>query len=111
MPIALRHSFGAFAGGVEHAYALATLAWATTAAAGAGVVLDEVRRRPDLDPESRLVALLQTLLSDAGYTLEELRREGFADSVLETARSLRRLIALPRMARGYLPRHVTAGTF
>ncbi|MBY0490132.1 MAG: hypothetical protein K2R93_09860 [Gemmatimonadaceae bacterium] len=92
MPIALRESFGAFAGGVEHAYALATLAWATTAGATAEVRLDDVRRRPDLDPESRLVALLQTLLRDAGYTLEELQREGFADTVLETARALRRLI-------------------
>lgn len=89
MPIALRESFGTFAGGVEHAYALATLAWATTAGARAGLLLDDVRRRPDLDQESRLVALLQTLLSDAGYTAEELKREGFADTVLDTARTLR----------------------
>lgn len=91
MTIALKQSFGPLAGGVEHAYALATLASATATVTRSGVMLEEVRRRPDLDQESRLVALLQGLLTDAGYTLDELRGEGFADTVLETARALRRL--------------------
>jgi hypothetical protein len=93
--IALRQSFGTFAGGVEHAYALATLARATRAVASAPnappVWLDDVRHRPDFDNESRLVALLQDLLTTAGYTFEELRGEGFGDAVLDAARGLRRL--------------------
>jgi hypothetical protein len=97
MSIALRQSFGSFAGGVEHAYALATLARANRVSsdrlAGSGadtLLLDDLRQRTDLDPEWRLVALLQDLLSHAEYTLEDLRREGFADTMLDAARALRR---------------------
>jgi hypothetical protein len=107
MTIALRQSFGTFAGGVEHAYALATLARAnraptdrlvhapvrsTVAAASPdALLLDDLRQRTDLDPEWRLVALLQDLMTHAGYTLEDLRREGFADTMLDAARALRKL--------------------
>ena len=97
MPFALRQSFGAFAGGVEHAYALATLARATRSVPDRAtptsetVLLDDLRQRPDLDQESRLVALLQDLLAHAEYTLDDLRREGFGERVLDAARALRRL--------------------
>lgn len=97
MTFALRQSFGAFAGGVEHAYALATLARVSRSSTDRGtpmvdtVLLDDLRQRPDLDAESRLVALLQDLLAHAEYTLDELRSEGFGESVIDAARALRRL--------------------
>lgn len=97
MTIALRQPFGVFAGGVEHAYALATLAHATRSSADRApplsecVLLADVRPHLEFDQESRLVALLQDLLAHAEYTFDDLRREGFADAVLDAARALRRL--------------------
>lgn len=85
----LRSSFGDFAGGLEHAVALATLAYATARTTGwrwleptnpalieSGYPVERSER------EQRLVQVLQALLNDASCTIDDLRREGFPEEVL-----------------------------
>lgn len=92
MPLALRPHFGAHAGGLEHALALATLAHAVHPAGGrlAAAAEPESWGRPSSDFEqfSRLVTLLQDVVRHPGYTIEDLRREGFAEPVLATLAAL-----------------------
>jgi hypothetical protein len=82
----LRPHFGSLAGGLEHALALATLAHAVQPGGGTlpATGLPEDWRRPttDFDMFSRLVTLLQDVVAHAGYTIDDLRREGFAEPVL-----------------------------
>jgi len=86
MPLALRPHFGALAGGLEHALALATLAYAAQPQGGstpdALPALDLQRPTSDFDRHSRLVTLLQHVVGHAGYTIDDLRREGFDEPVL-----------------------------
>lgn len=86
MPLALRPHFGALAGGLEHALALATFAYAAQPHGGSGPVafppLDVRRPTSDFDLYSCLVTLLQQVVGHAGYTIDDLRREGFAEPVL-----------------------------
>jgi hypothetical protein len=86
MPLALRPHFGALAGGLEHALALATLAYAAQPNGGTTPAsfptLDLRQPTSDFDLYSRLVTLLQHVVGHAGYTIEDLRREGFDEPVL-----------------------------
>ncbi len=83
MPLALRSQFGALAGGLEHAYAIATFAHALQPAGGTLTpAINAQRPTSEFDRFSRLVSLLQDVVGNAGYTIEELRREGFAEPVL-----------------------------
>jgi hypothetical protein len=97
MTVALRASFGALAGGVEHALALVTLAHATDterADAQGRAMADDIAWH-ELDPDVRLVCLLQDIVGHSDYTVDDLRREGFADEVLEAVRSVRAITARP----------------
>lgn len=89
MPLALRQHFGALAGGIEHAFAIATLAHAAQPDGGAPL-LDPKRPTNDIDLFSRLVNLLQDVVSTAEYSIDDLRREGFAEPVLSALRQSRR---------------------
>jgi hypothetical protein len=82
MPFALRPHFGDFAGGFEHAFALATLARAGDATDAAPLAFELRRPTNEIDLHARLVALLQDVVLHAGYTVDDLRREGFAEPVL-----------------------------
>lgn len=83
MPLALRSHFGALAGGLEHAFAIATFAHAVQPTGGALTpVMDSQRPTSELDRFSRLVTLLQGVVAHAGYTIDDLRREGFDEPVL-----------------------------
>lgn len=93
MSLALRPHFGSLAGGLEHALALATFAHAvqpndgTMPASG----LPEDWRRPttEFDLFSRLVTLLQDVVVHTGVTIDDLRREGFAEPVLSALKVTR----------------------
>ncbi len=90
MAVALRASFGELAGGVEHALALVTLAHATESERADRVVrpLSEDIAWSELDPDMRLIGLLQDIIGNSDYTVDDLRREGFAEHVLEAVRSV-----------------------
>lgn len=89
MPLALRPHFGAHAGGIEHAFALATLVRAAHPQHGTPL-LDAQRPTNDIDLYTRLVNLLQDVLSTAEYSIDDLRREGFAEPVLSALRPSQR---------------------
>lgn len=89
MPLALRPHFGAIAGGIEHAFALATLAHAAQPQGGTPL-FDARRPTNDIDLYARLVNLLQDVVSTAEYSIDDLRREGFAEPVLSALRHTRR---------------------
>ena len=85
----LRPTFGDLAGGLEHAMALATLAYALARTTGMPwleptdpVLMDAGYPVERSEREHRLVQVLQALLNDATCSLEDLRREGFPDHVL-----------------------------
>lgn len=86
----LRPHFGAHAGGLAHAFALATLAHAADQQAAPLVSYDgppdAMGDAADFDGFSRLVTLLQDVVSHAAYTIDDLRREGFAEPVLSALR-------------------------
>lgn len=90
MPLpTLRPTFGDFAGGLEHAVALATLAYATARSTGLRWLEPTNPVWPtgaypagNAEREQRLVLLLQALLNETVCTLDELRREGFPEHVL-----------------------------
>lgn len=83
MSLALRTPFGAFAGGLEHALALSTLARAVQPSGGSYAPLLNLQRPTcEFDRFSRLVTLLQDVVSNTGCSLDDLRREGFDESVL-----------------------------
>jgi hypothetical protein len=83
MSLALRTPFGAFAGGLEHAQALSTLVHAVQSNGGTMAPLVTLHRPTcEVDRFHRLVALLQHVISNTEYSLDDLRREGFDESVL-----------------------------
>ena len=83
MSFALRTPFGAFAGGLEHAQALSTLVHAVQPSGGTPAPLVNLQRPTcEADRFHRLVTLLQDVISNTGYSLDDLRREGFDESVL-----------------------------
>ncbi|MCO4098719.1 MAG: hypothetical protein HEQ38_04790 [Gemmatimonas sp.] len=83
MPLALRSHFGALAGGLEHALAIATFVHAVQPSGGTLTpVIDSQRPTSEFDRFSRLVTLLQDVVAHAGYTIDDLRREGFDEPVL-----------------------------
>lgn len=83
MPFALRSHFGALAGGLEHALAIATFAHAVQPSGGSLTPVVDLRRpTSEFDRFSRLVTLLQDVVANASYTIEDLRREGFDEPVL-----------------------------
>jgi hypothetical protein len=91
MPLALRPLFGDFAGGIEHAYALATLAQVADRHRfdrDDVLLLDDFRHLADLDADAGVVGLLQDVIAKSDYTLDDLRREGFSEAVLESVRSV-----------------------
>jgi len=84
MQLPLRHHFGVYAGGLEHALALATLAHATRRNSFGRELLpsDDPAIFSLPDTESRLIALLENVLVESDCTIEDLRREGFSEPVL-----------------------------
>lgn len=83
----LRNQFGNYAGGLEHALALATLAHATQRElAGTTSSLYPVRMAlalPDSDPDARTIALLHDVIEETDLTLDDLREEGFPEHILD----------------------------
>lgn len=83
----LRHQFGNYAGGLEHALALATLAHAThRERADTQAELYAPRNAlsvPDSDPDARTIALLHDLMEDTDITVDDLRAEGFPEHILD----------------------------
>lgn len=90
MSVALRASFGELAGGVEHALALVTLAHATESERADRTVrsISDDIAWGELDPDMRLIGLLQDIIGNSDYTVDDLRREGFAEHVLDAVRSV-----------------------
>jgi (p)ppGpp synthase/HD superfamily hydrolase len=87
----LREHFGSYAGGLEHALALATLAHATQRERGRSSVLHPVRMAlalPYEDPDARTVALLHDVIEDSDLTLEDLRGEGFPEHIVQAVDAL-----------------------
>lgn len=84
MPLALRPHFGPRAGGIEHAFALATLAHASRPMGAP--LLSYPTTGSEFDAFSRLVTLLEDVVAHAEYTIDDLRREGFAEPVLSALR-------------------------
>ena len=87
----LREHFGSYAGGLEHALALATLAHATQRRSGQSLYMHPVRMAlalPDEDPDSRTVALLHDVIADTDLTLEDLRKEGFPEHIVQAVDAL-----------------------
>ena len=85
----LRPMFGDLAGGLEHAVALATLAYATTRRTGLRLLepthagwFDAGYPAEEEEREHRLLIVLHALMAEAGCTVEELRQEGFSERVL-----------------------------
>lgn len=94
----LRNQFGNYAGGLEHALALATLAHAThRELAGTPSSLYTTRLAfalPDADPDARTIALLHDVIEDTDLTLDDLREEGFPEHILDAVtHKVRRRVA------------------
>lgn len=89
MQLPLRQHFGVYAGGLEHALALATLAHATGRDSLGRELLpsDDPSIFSQPDTETRLIALLEDVLVESDCTIEDLRREGFSESVLSALQS------------------------
>lgn len=88
----LRDHFGTYAGGLEHALALATLAHASQRALGAQATVHPVRMAlvlPDDDADARTVALLHEVIAGTDLTLDDLRHEGFPEHILAAVDALR----------------------
>lgn len=83
----LRNQFGDYAGGLEHALALATLAHAEyREAAVTSSTLYPVRMAlalSDSDPDARTIALLHDVIEETDLTLDDLRQEGFPEHILD----------------------------
>jgi (p)ppGpp synthase/HD superfamily hydrolase len=83
----LRNQFGDYAGGLEHALALATLAHATQRElAGTATYTYSTRNAlslPDSDPDARTIALLHDVIQDTDLTVDDLRAEGFPEHILD----------------------------
>ena len=83
----LRNQFGNYAGGLEHALALATLAHANhRELAGTSHSLYPTRTAlalPDSDPDARTIALLHDVIEETDLTVEDLRAEGFPEHILD----------------------------
>ncbi len=105
----LRNQFGDYAGGLEHALALATLAHATQRErAVTPSSLYPVRMSlalPDSDPDARTIALLHDVIEETDLTLDDLRAEGFPEHILDAvdhwdrSRSFPQTIDAERLAR------------
>jgi (p)ppGpp synthase/HD superfamily hydrolase len=83
----LRNQFGDYAGGLEHALALATLAHAThreKAGSTPGLFRAPLSlTATDVDPDARTIALLHDVIAETDLTLEDLREEGFPEHILD----------------------------
>lgn len=83
----LRNQFGDYAGGLQHALALATLAHATQRElAGVSPYSYSARNAlalPDSDPDARTIALLHDVIEETDLTVDDLRAEGFPEHILD----------------------------
>jgi (p)ppGpp synthase/HD superfamily hydrolase len=83
----LRNQFGDYAGGLEHALALATLAHAThreLAGTSPGPYPTRMSLSlPDSDPDARTIALLHDVIEETDLTVDDLRAEGFPEHILD----------------------------
>ncbi|HYW31521.1 MAG TPA: hypothetical protein VE869_08450 [Gemmatimonas sp.] len=83
----LRNQFGDYAGGLEHALALATLAHATQREMASSSSQPYPSRLslalPDADPDARTIALLHDVIEDTDLTVDDLREEGFPEHILD----------------------------
>jgi (p)ppGpp synthase/HD superfamily hydrolase len=83
----LRNLFGDYAGGLEHALALATLAHASQREmASSPRSLYPTRTAltlPDSDPDARTIALLHDVIEETDLTVDDLRAEGFPEHILD----------------------------
>ena len=105
----LRNQFGDYAGGLEHALALATLAHATQRElAGTSPYAYSARNAlalPDSDPDARTIALLHDVIEETDLTVDDLRAEGFPEHILDavdhwnTRRTTPRFADSERLAR------------
>jgi (p)ppGpp synthase/HD superfamily hydrolase len=87
----LREHFGSYAGGLEHALALATLAHATQRRSAQSLAMHPVRMAlalPDEDADARTAALLHDVIADTDLTLEDLRNEGFPEHIVQAVDAL-----------------------
>ena len=95
----LRNQFGNYAGGLEHALALATLAHATQrelAGTPSSVYPAPLALTlPDEDPDARTIALLHDVIAETDLTLEDLRAEGFPEHILDAVDHWERRRTLP----------------
>jgi (p)ppGpp synthase/HD superfamily hydrolase len=96
----LRDQFGDYAGGLEHALALATLAHATQRElAGTSTYSYSSRNSlslPDSDPDARTIALLHDVIEDTDLTVDDLRAEGFPEHILDAVDHWTNRRATPR---------------
>ena len=98
----LRNQFGDYAGGLEHALALATLAHATQRdAVNTTSNLYPVRMAlalNDADPVARTIALLHDVIEETDLTLDDLREEGFPEHILDAVDHWSRRRTTPKPA-------------
>jgi len=98
----LRNQFGDYAGGLEHALALATLAHAEYRdVALTPSSLYPVRMAlalPDSDPDARTIALLHDVIEETNLTLDDLRQEGFPEHILDAVDHWIRRRSVPQTA-------------
>lgn len=108
----LRNQFGNYAGGLEHALALATLAHAThrERSGAASRPYSPGLAFPDIDPDARTIALLHDVIEATDLTLDDLRAEGFPEHILDavTHWSSHRLDAPRTVERERLARYQAA---
>ena len=83
----LRNQFGDYAGGLEHALALNTLAHATqrglATASSRSYAAHNALSLPDSDPDARTIALLHDVIEETDLTVDDLRAEGFPEHILD----------------------------
>lgn len=83
----LRNQFGDYAGGLEHALALATLAHATQRELAGTTPYSYSSRNalavPDSDTDARTIALLHGVIEETDLTVDDLRAEGFPEHILD----------------------------
>ncbi|MES2522682.1 MAG: GTP pyrophosphokinase [Gemmatimonadota bacterium] len=95
----LRNQFGDYAGGLEHALALATLAHATQrelAGTSPNVYPSRLSLAlPDSDPDARTIALLHDVIEETDLTVEDLREEGFPEHILDAVGHWTRRQSMP----------------
>jgi (p)ppGpp synthase/HD superfamily hydrolase len=91
----LRNQFGDYAGGLEHALALATLAHATQRGTSADFAPRLALTLVDTDPDARTIALLHDVIEETDLTLDDLRAEGFPEHILDAVDHWERRRTLP----------------